>query len=268
MSNLSKEQPAELQSSPVQDQPRDGGDDATTNPVDEPSPTTPAESVSSVAEEASAVPFAKPLVSRWAVHRRLYDWVLSFAHHKHSTTALFLLAFAESSFFPVPPDVLLGALCLGRRNRSLWFAFVTTIASVLGGMLGYAIGWGLWETLSPIVLDHVPGFSTEHFNTVEAWYDQWGVWILFAAAFTPIPFKVFTIAGGVFAQPFVPFILVAALGRGLRFFLVAAVFWAVGPKAVPFIDRHFNKICIIFTILLIAGFFVIKLINHMGDGAT
>lgn len=262
MSNLSKEQPFELRSSPVEDRPVDGGDEATTNPADDSMPT-PAESVAS-AEEAT--PFAKPRVSRWAIHRQLYDWVLSFAHHKHSTTALFLLAFAESSFFPVPPDVLLGPLCLGRRNRSLWFASITTIASVLGGMLGYAIGWGMWETLSPIVLDHVPGFSTAHFRQVEAWYDHWGVWILFAAAFTPIPFKVFTIAGGVFAQPFVPFILVAALGRGLRFFGVAAVFWSIGPKAAPFIDRHFNKICVIFTILLIGGFLVIKLINSMNAG--
>ena len=200
-------------------------------------------------------------ISRWAIHRRLYDWVLSFAHHKHSTTALFAFSFAESSFFPIPPDVLLGPLCLGNRKRSIWFATVCTVASVLGAIIGYAIGAGAWEALDQFMFRYVPGFSQEKFDTVERWYAAWGVWVLFAAAFTPIPFKVFTIAGGVFAQPLLPFILVSAVGRGLRFFLVAVLFWWIGPKAMPFVDRYFNWLCLLFVILLVGGFFVLKVLH-------
>ena len=207
---------------------------------------------------AAALPGSTP---RWAIHRRMYDWVLSFAHSRHSTAALFLISFAESSFFPIPPDVLLGPLCLGRREKAWWFAAVTTAASVLGAILGYAIGWGAWEAVRPLLYDYVPGFTPEKFQTVEAWYDIWGVWVLFAAAFTPIPFKVFTIAGGVFVQPLVPFVLVSAVGRGLRFFLVAGVFWWIGPKATPFIDRYFNLLCLLVVVLLAAGFALLKLLH-------
>jgi membrane protein YqaA with SNARE-associated domain len=202
-----------------------------------------------------------PATPRWAVHRRLYDWVLSFAHHKHSTTALFLLSFAESSFFPIPPDVLLGPLCLGKRRKAMWFAAVCTIASVLGAVVGYWIGAGAWEALDSFMFEYVPGFTEKKFDRVEEWYDKWGVWILFAAAFTPIPFKVFTIAGGVFAQPLLPFILVSIVGRGLRFFLVAGIFWLIGPKALPFIDKYFNLLCLAFAALLVAGFAVLKLMH-------
>ena len=208
------------------------------------------------AAAASAV-----VVSRWAIHRRLYDWVLSFAHHKHSTTALAGLAFAESSFFPIPPDVLLGPLCLGHRRKSMWFAIVCTIGSVLGGIVGYMIGHYAWEALHGFLYTYVPGFDEEKFKLVEQWYDQWGIWVLFAAAFTPIPFKVFTIAGGVFAQPLGPFIIVSLIGRGMRFFLVAGLFWWIGPKAVPFIDRHFNWLCVAFVLLLIGGFLAIRMMH-------
>lgn len=208
------------------------------------------------AAEASA-----GLVSKWAVHRRLYDWVLSFAHSRHSGTALFVLSFTESSFFPIPPDVLLGPLCLGNRRKALWFATITTVASVLGAILGYAIGWGAWEVVRDVVFTYVPGFSPEKFATVERWYDQWGVWVLFAAAFTPIPFKVFTIAGGVFGQPLLPFIGVSIIGRGLRFYLVALIFWWIGPRATPLIDRYFNLLCIAFVVLLIGGFAMLKVLH-------
>ncbi len=202
-----------------------------------------------------------PPVPRWALHRRLYDWVLSFARSRHSTSALFLISFAESSFFPIPPDVLLAPLCLGERRKAMWFATVCTVASVLGAILGYWIGWGAWEALDQFMFDYIPGFTEEKFALVEGWYDRWGIWILFAAAFTPIPFKVFTIAGGVFAQPLLPFVLVSAVGRGMRFFLVAGVFWLIGPKALPFIDRYFNLLCLVFMALLVGGFLILKLMH-------
>lgn len=222
-------------------------------PSSEPTPT---QSIDHAAAEASVGP-----VSKWAIHRRMYDWVLSFAHHKHSTTALFVLSFTESSFFPIPPDVLLGPLCLGKRDKAWWFAAVTTIASVLGAVLGYVIGWLLWEAVDTFMYDYVPGFSEDKFAQVSQWYDQWGVWVLFIAAFTPIPFKVFTIAGGVFMQPLLPFVLVSTVGRGLRFFMVAGLFWWIGPKAMPFIDKYFNLLCIAFAVLLIGGFMVLKVLH-------
>jgi membrane protein YqaA with SNARE-associated domain len=217
---------------------------------------SPGDDVVHRAAEAAVGP-----VSRWAIHRRLYDWVLSLANTKHATWSLFALSFAESSFFPIPPDVLLGPLCLGKRERSLWFAVVTTVASVLGAILGYAIGHYAWEAVQGWMFGYVPGFSQDKFDTVQAWYDAWGVWILFVAAFTPIPFKVFTIAGGVFAQPLLPFIAVSAVGRGARFFLVAGIFWWVGPKAIPFIDKYFNLLCVVFVVLLIGGVMILKLMH-------
>lgn len=213
------------------------------------------------ADEKAAAESAVGPVSRWALHRRMYDRVLGFAHSKHSTTALFLLSFAESSFFPVPPDVLLAPLCVGNRSKAMWFATVCTVASVLGGVAGYLIGWLAWEGVQTFVYDYVPGFTPEKFATVESWYDAWGIWILFAAAFTPIPFKVFTIAGGVLHQSLLLFIIVATVGRGLRFYLVAGVLYFVGPKALPLIDKYFNWLCLLFVILLVAGFAAIKLLH-------
>ncbi|MFP4144623.1 MAG: YqaA family protein [Phycisphaeraceae bacterium] len=200
-------------------------------------------------------------VPRWAIHRRLYDWVLSFAQTRHATPALAAISFAESSFFPIPPDVLLGPLCLGHRRKAWWFAAVTTVASVAGAILGYLIGWGLWEVSKGFLYDWIPGFTPENFATVEAWYAQWGVWVLFGAAFTPLPFKVFTIAGGVLDQPFALFVLVSIVGRGMRFFLVAAIFNWLGARAMPFIDRWFNWLSLLFVVLLVGGFLALKLLH-------
>jgi membrane protein YqaA with SNARE-associated domain len=197
----------------------------------------------------------------WAIHRRLYDWVLSLAQTPHATWWLFLLSFAESSFFPIPPDVLLGPLCMSKRSKAWWFATVCTTASVLGAIVGYAIGWSVWEAVDQWVFAYIPGFSQEKFNLVQRWYEWGGVWVLFFAAFTPLPFKIFTIVGGVLAQPFLLFLLVSAVGRGARFFLVAGVFKWMGPKAMPFIDKYFNWLCIVFVVLLAGGFAVLKYLH-------
>lgn len=198
------------------------------------------------------------LANRWAIHRRLYIWVLSFAHHRHSTAALFLLSFAESSFFPIPPDVLQIALTLERRERAWYYATMSTIASVLGGAAGYLIGWGLWGAIQQFFYDYVPGFSPEVYQKVHDLYDQHNFWIVFAAAFTPIPYKVFTIAGGVFGIAFPMFMLASAIGRGARFFLVAALLWKFGPPIRTFIDRYFNLLCMAATLLLVGGFVLVK----------
>jgi membrane protein YqaA with SNARE-associated domain len=207
---------------------------------------------------ASAAASARPPVSRWAIHRRLYDWVLSFAHHRHSTMALFLLSFSESSFFPIPPDVLQIALTLERPKRAWWYAAVSTIGSVLGGAAGYLIGWGGWHLVSEFFFRWIPGFTPEVFENVQNLYREHDVLIVFAAAFTPIPYKVFTITGGVVAISIPMFLLASAIGRGARFFIVAGLLAWFGPSIKTFIDRYFNLLCIVFTVLLVGGIFIIK----------
>jgi len=199
---------------------------------------------------------ATPSVSRWAIHRRLYDWVLSFAHKKHSSTALFLFSFSESSFFPIPPDVLLAPMCLGHRRRAIWFATVTTIASVLGAFLGYAIGYGAID-----VAQLIPGITREKINVLACQFEQTGHWYVFIAALTPIPFKLLTITSGFATMNLVVFALACLIGRATRFYAVAVVIWLIGPKAMPLIDRYFNWLCVAFVILLVGGFLIIKLMH-------
>lgn len=201
-------------------------------------------------------PAAIVVVPRWAVHRRLYDWVLSFAHHRHSTLALFTLSFTESSFFPIPPDVLLGPLCLGNRRKAMWFATVTTVASVLGALLGYLIGYALIDLALLI-----PGITQERIDWLAGEFDERGDLWVFVAALTPIPFKLLTITAGFAKMNLAIFVIACVIGRAMRFFGVAAIFWAIGPRALPFIDRYFNLLCIVFTVLLVGGFAAIKMLN-------
>jgi membrane protein YqaA with SNARE-associated domain len=128
----------------------------------------------------------------WHWHRRLYDWVIHFAHTKHGPTALFALSFAESSFFPVPPDVLLAPLALGAPKKWLRFALACSIASVLGGIFGYCIGMFLWDVIGPWVYAHLGGIglTEENFAKFQNWYDKYDFWIVFLCGFTPLPYKV------------------------------------------------------------------------------
>ncbi len=197
-------------------------------------------------------------VSRWAIHRHLYDWVLSFAHHRHSTAALFVMSFAESSFFPIPPDVLLMPLCLSRRRKAWWYGGVCTAASVLGGIFGYFIGAVLWSALSEVFFRYV--ISPQTFDHAQQVYQRWDFWAVFAAGFTPIPYKVFTIAAGVFDISIPMFVLASVFGRGGRFFLLAGMAWYFGEPIVKFIDRYFNLICIAVTLLGIGGFLALRML--------
>lgn len=190
--------------------------------------------------------------------RKLYDWVLHWAETPSGPTALFLLALAESSFFPVPPDPLLIALCLGDVKKSWRFAFYTSAASVLGGMAGYLIGLGAWEAVDSFFFKYIPLFTEQLFTQVMANFHVYGFWYVFAAGFTPIPYKVFTIASGVFKMNFLLFVLASATSRSLRFFLVAGLFRKFGPGIKQFIDKYFNLLAILFFILLFGGFLVIK----------
>jgi membrane protein YqaA with SNARE-associated domain len=189
--------------------------------------------------------------------RRLYDWVLSWADSRHGLSALATISFAESSFFPIPPDVLQIALSVARPARSFLYAAVSTVASVAGGVAGWAIGWGLWTALAPWFFRYVPGFSTEKFNFVEQLYQANAGWAIFSAAFTPIPFKIFTIAAGVCSVPLLTLVVASALGRGARFFLVATVMRLFGARARDFLDRYLELVTIMLGVLLVGGFVVV-----------
>lgn len=190
--------------------------------------------------------------------RGLYDWVLGWANTPYGTPALFLIAFAESSFFPILPDPLLMALAIGRPKRSFFFALVCSVASILGGIAGYAIGIGVWEAVGNFFFTYVPGFTHENFEFVRLQYTQNAFLAVFTAAFTPIPYKVFTIAGGVFQISLFTLILASILGRGLRFFGVSLLIFWFGASIRDFIDRYFNILTLVFTILLILGFVAIR----------
>jgi membrane protein YqaA with SNARE-associated domain len=197
------------------------------------------------------------------IFRKLYDWVLGWASSRWGVLALFVLAFAESSFFPIPPDVLLIALCLGASVRSFRYALVCTVGSVLGAVGGYAIGYFLWQNtagdytpLAGWFFDHV--FSLKDFLNVEAMFQKWDFWVIFTAGFTPIPFKLFTIAAGVFKIEMLGFVLASIVSRGLRFFLIAWLIWRFGAPIKRFIDKYFNLIAIAFTVLLIGSFVIVK----------
>lgn len=211
-------------------------------------------------ERADHVGGAAHGVGRPGWVRRLYDWVLHWADTPHGTVALFVLAFAESSFFPIPPDPLLVALCLGAAKRSLPFAAVATVASVAGGIAGYGIGAGAWHLVEGWFFAYVPGVDAESFAMVKGLYDRWDFWAVFLAGLTPIPYKVFTLSSGVFGINFSVFVVASVLSRGLRFFAVAALIYRFGPPIARFIDRYFDLLAVAFAVLLVGGFVVIKLV--------
>ena len=193
--------------------------------------------------------------------RSLYDWVLRWADTPYGVPALFIIAFAEASFFPIPPDILLIALSLAKSSRAPFFALVSTAGSTLGGMAGYAIGALLWGATSAFFFANVPGFSEQAFLHVQTYFVEYGFWAVFAAGFTPIPYKIFTIASGVFGINFPLFVLASIVSRGLRFFIVAGLIYFFGPTIRTFIDKYFKLLSILFVLMVIAGFYVIKVLH-------
>jgi membrane protein YqaA with SNARE-associated domain len=195
---------------------------------------------------------------RPGLHRRLYDWVMSWADSRHGSKALFGLAFAESSFFPIPPDVLLIALGVARPARAYAYALMCTAGSVLGGILGYLIGWGLWHIVSDWFFTYVPGFSHASFDRVQGLYDEWGFVAVMIAGFTPIPYKVFTISSGLFGMNMPAFMLASLLSRGARFFIEAGLIARFGPRMRDVLERNFNLMTTLFVVLLVGGFLVLR----------
>lgn len=204
--------------------------------------------------ETSAAPRPGPI-------RRLYNWTISWADRPHGTWALFLIAFAESSFFPIPPDVLLLALCFGARQKWAKYALVCTAGSVLGGIAGWLIGWGLAESVAkPLLGAFDPDGSTQ--AQIQLWYEQYGFLGILIAAITPIPYKVFTIASGMFHYSLPLLIVASVIGRGFRFFVVAAIIRIFGPKFRPFIEKNLEWCFAAAGLLLVAGFVAIKFLKH------
>lgn len=194
--------------------------------------------------------------------RQLYAWVLSWAEHRYGTWALFLISFAESSFFPIPPDVLQIALSVSKPRRAYFYAAVSAVGSVLGGIAGWLIGYAFWEACGPFFLQYVPGLSQEAVDHVGQLYQDNAFWAIFAAAFTPIPYKVFTIAGGVFQVPLAVLIGASILGRSARFFLVATAIFFFGPAVRRVLEERLELITLALFVLIVLGFVVVKYWLH------
>lgn len=196
------------------------------------------------------------LYNPFVLLRKTYDWTLLWAEHRRSQYALCVLAFIESIFFPVPTDVLLLLMGASQPKRALYFAGLASFFSVLGGVGGYFLGYLAWQFVEPIFMQYI--FSPEIFEKVRELYNQNAFWSVFTAAFTPIPFKVFTVAAGVFEVSFWPFLLGSAVGRPLRFFAVGGLLYFFGAPVKDLVERYFNLVSIVFTVLLIAGFAALK----------
>lgn len=208
--------------------------------------------------------------------RSLYDWVLRWGESPHAQTALFFLSMAEASFFPVPPDALLIALCMGAHKKWFRFALVCSVGSIIGGVVGYLIGQFAFDLIGQKMLAitaSISGIDPDvlleqaqyWFNEKELFGMKVGAWAVGIAGFTPIPYKVFTIAAGFFKMAFVPFLVASAISRSLRFFVVAGVIGMLykkyGDRIKQFIDKYFNLLAVAFVVLLILGFLSLNLLK-------
>ncbi len=184
----------------------------------------------------------------------LYDRAMRWARHRHAPRYLAGLSFAESSFFPIPPDVMLAPMTLARPDKAWWFAFLTTLTSVLGGMLGYLIGVFAFEAVEPLL--HRAGYWP-HYLQAKAWFDEWGFWAVFLAGFSPIPYKIFTITAGVISMALIPFVVASAIGRGARFFLVAALMAWGGERMEKLLREYIDRIGWLLVLLAVVVFFLV-----------
>lgn len=192
---------------------------------------------------------------RWL--RQLYDWTLHWSETPQALSALFLIAFVESSVFPIPPDVLLIAIIAARPRTWLVAATLCTAGSVAGSLVGYGIGAVFMATLGQPIVDFY-GAQAHWDEVVRLYRGEWGVWFLAAAAFTPIPYKIATIAAGATEMPLLPFVLVSMLGRAGRFFLVAAILGFFGAPVRRTLEKHFDLAALIFLVLLVGGFVALR----------
>ncbi len=188
--------------------------------------------------------------------KRTYNWTLEKAQHKNAKWYLSLISFVESSFFPIPPDILLIPMALASKANALFYAFICTLFSVLGGILGYAIGYFFYNSVGIYIVDF---YHLENsFYIFESYYKEFGILIVLGAGITPFPYKFITIASGVFGLNIFLFIIVSIIGRGLRFYLIAILLYFFGEKIKLIIDKYFNFLTIVFFILLVGSVFIIR----------
>jgi membrane protein YqaA with SNARE-associated domain len=190
--------------------------------------------------------------------RKLYDVCMEWISGRHGGWILFLIAFVESSFFPLPPDIFLIAMCVAIPTKSFRYAAICSVGSVLGGALGYGLGFWFMDGIGMSIVDWYG--LTERYDLVQQYFKEYDVWIVGTAGFTPIPYKLFTITAGFVQSNFFTFLAVSFVARSARFFLVAGLIWKFGPQIKTFIDRYFNVLSIAFVVLLAAGFFLVKII--------
>jgi membrane protein YqaA with SNARE-associated domain len=193
-----------------------------------------------------------------ALIRKLYDWVLHWATTRYAIPVLFLVSFVESSFFPIPPDVLLIAMVIAAPAGWFRLALICSIGSVLGGMFGYLIGYQFMDLIGNRIVEFY--HFQEKWEKIGVLYDKYDVWAIVVAGFTPLPYKVFTLSAGAFKINFSTFVLASAVSRSARFFLVAALLYKFGPPFKVLIEKYFNLFTIIFVFLLVFGFFILKVI--------
>lgn len=188
--------------------------------------------------------------------RRLYDWTIRLAEHPHALWALAIVAFIESSIFPIPPDLLMIPMIIAAPSRAFLIAFVATVASVLGGIAGYFIGAFLFDSVGLPVLEFYG--KTDGFDEFAARYNEWGAWAVLFGGLTPLPYKLFTILSGTTGLNLPIFIIASIVARGLRFFIVAALLWKFGPPVREFIEKRLGLMFTLFCILLVGGFAALK----------
>ncbi len=190
--------------------------------------------------------------------RKTYDWILHWSATKHALPALAILSFAESSFFPIPPDVLLIAMAVAVPLKAFRFAAVCSVASVLGGMFGYLLGWQFMDLVGIRIVEFY--HLQAQWDKIGGWYKEYNAWAVGAAGFTPLPYKVFTLAAGAFEINFPVFVLASLVSRSARFFIVAGLIYKFGAPIKVFIEKYFNILSIVFIVLLFAGFVLVKYI--------
>ena len=190
--------------------------------------------------------------------RFLYDWTLKKSSHPKAKWFLAIIAFSESSFFPIPPDIILIPMIIAKKTKAWLYAFICTFSSVLGGVTGYVIGYFFYTSIGILIVEAY-GLS-DSFNSFEQYYNNYGIWIVLGAGFTPFPFKFITIASGVFNLNIILFIIVSIFARGLRFYLIAILLFIFGERIKKIVDNYFNLLTILFFILLIGSVLLIKLL--------
>ncbi|HRO49852.1 MAG TPA: YqaA family protein [Hyphomicrobium sp.] len=188
--------------------------------------------------------------------KRLYDWMMAKARDERAPQALFWVAFIESSFFPIPPDVMLVPMVLADRLKAWWYASIATIGSVIGGLAGYAIGYFLFDRVGRPILEFYGKAGS--FGEFQSWFNEWGVWILIIKGMTPFPYKVLTITAGVTAMPLGEFILASILARAMRFYLVAGLLYAFGEPVRRFVEKRLSLVTTLFIVALVLGFVSVK----------